>query len=372
MIIQVSAFYPKSHIAFTIDGLEQVNSPITQRCRPYLQLVLDGNSGTDVPVVHYGDKDTISSYVSTHTLASGNKACFEEAGSDVQKQCFCHGNALHLIQDTFSHNGITASYIKSQLGSNYLGHMTVERSFENKHMAWLTLKNDYAITSGQLTYFDTRYLDSLFITDSAGLKQQSQYLTMLNRMSGIDMTNDAKVVRSGYQGEGFYNTIYKDKLSLPWWVYGISVGLALLGLFFIVFMFLFGKNNWKWIVICEGLIFLGAGILIFVSFYTGTTWKVTTFLIETPASFGYLAVSQADMEDYANRAQLATNEYLKTGVLSVEDATGLSYTDSLGNSIVGELSQAEGPFKIFTYFIFLPAYLFFNGWLILKSVRRKR
>ena len=66
-IPNISAPFTKDHLAFTIDGFEEISSPITEQCRPYLDIVLDGNTGNDVPVLHYGDSK-VTSYIFTHII----------------------------------------------------------------------------------------------------------------------------------------------------------------------------------------------------------------------------------------------------------------------------------------------------------------
>lgn len=416
----VSAFFPKSHIAFVIDGFQQVDSPITQMCRPYLNLVIDGNSGSDTGVIHYSDGEAIGSYIFTHTKG-GYEKCLAEAGDNVQKKCICIGQATHIVQDPGGHleGGIVEIGLKQFFGSNYFGHMTLERNFENKEIAYLTSIGDYAIVSGQLEYYDSMYLDSFFKMDSSGQLVPSEYMKLMSTVAGVDITGDAMAVRSGYQQSGFYNTVYKDKQSIvPFWAKGISLGVALLGLSMCLILIFLGKGKWKWLsLFFWALVFL-FGLLLSSSVFLNLPpiWKLTTLVIEIPpmikgwevlavsllicipiflwgnkkyrwifmglflalgifgfflfGSGGYLSVSDQSVISHYKATQEATNEFLRTGVLNVLDASGLSYTDQNGNYVVGALTNAEKGFKYIWYSI-IPLIFFILFWMFWKAVRKK-
>lgn len=371
-IIPSQAFFVKSHIAWTVDGFQTISSPITEKCRPYLNIVLDGDTGTDVGVLHYGETESaLSSYIALHTKGAGYQNCLAEASTDIGKQCMCVGEALHIVQDSFSHlqGGVTEKYLKKFLGTNYFGHMTVERNFENKHMDLLTKRGDYSATSGQLEYYNGIVLNSLF-PEFGG---DEKYLQLLKDMSGISLENDARIFRSGYLGEGFYNSIYKDKVSLPYWTYLISIGAILLGFGLGILILFIGSSGWKYLTAINWLIIGIIGAIILFSFVTGTTWRLTTFVIEVPPMFGYLKVSDTDVAHYDDIIQQATNQYLSEGVLNIDDATGLTYTDSkTGELIQGALTKAETPFKVIWFVIILPLYLALNIFLLVKTFKRKR
>lgn len=366
-----SAFFVESHTKWTLQGFGEVNSPITQKCEPYIDLVLDGDTSSDMGVLHYGSNNLITSYIYPHTKG-GHLSCLREAGADIEKQCFCYGNALHVIQDSYSHNenGIVTKTLKKYLGTNYFGHMSVERDFENKHME--LIQKDDAVLYSKITSYNGRLLNSLF----PELGGDNKFLLLANQVAGIDMTTDAKIFRSGYIGEGFYSTVYKDKVNLPYWAISIPIILIALSLVVIFILLRFGTTGWRWMTSFIWLLIMIVGIVIIVSFYTGTTWKLTTFVIEIPPMFGYLSVSQQDIITYDNAIQQATNKFLETGELTIQDASGLSYTDaSTGQKTVGELTKAERGSK----YIVLPLMLIVIGgfmvFLFLKSfgyLQRKR
>jgi len=365
LISNVQAFYVRDHLGFIIDNWDNVNGVVTNECRDRLAIVLDGESFADAGVIYYGssDKKLLGTYIATHTRA-GYVSCLEEAGQDLDKKCFCYGIGLHSV-DAISHNegGLTAKYLRNFFGSNYLGHMIVERSMENKNQIQREKNNDYAITSGKLDYYNGIFLNSLF-TETGG---SNKYLEMSQSISGIDMTNTAKIFRSAYIGEGFYNSVYKNKLSLPLWAYGISIGMILIGLIFLILTLVYGKTGWKWVNALFYLIIMIIGIIIIFSFITGTTWKILTFVTEVPASIGYLQVSDSDVVYYNNLGNEYTAQFLKDGILRIDDWSGLSYRDINGIWVDGSLTNAEKPFKYLTYFVLIPGFLFLTFWLMLKS-----
>lgn len=349
-ISQTSAFFYKSHEYFPLKAFSEVDSPMTNLCRPYLKAFVDGDLSADVPVLHYFD-NKVQSYIGTHSSGAGLTACLNEADTD-EERCFCYGMGMHWIaHDRFSHTnyngipGLVPKYLGKYFGLNFIGHMTIERSFENQHIDYLQSINDPIVTSGELDYYDSTALDSLF-SEFGG---NDNLLKILSDQAGIDMTNDARIFRSGYHGEGFYNTVYKDKAGLPWWFWSICVILIILGILLIFMALKFGKNRWKWLILIEGIILLGLGLIILFSIFTGTTWKVTTIFIEIPPKFGYLKVSHADIIYYNDLAVQASVDYLKTGLAPLDDASGLSYVDRTGVSHKGDLITAQQGALYFVY-----------------------
>lgn len=367
----VSASYPKSHIGHVLNAFETINSPIVQKCTPYLNILLDGDDGTDVGVLHYGSSDNklLGSYIYPHTR-EGFNTCLREAGADVESYCFCIGNGLHLVEDAFSHlkDGYTQKCISKYLGSNYFSHMSCEQNFEDKLIQFWADEERTIITNGQLEYYDSKYLDSLF-TETGG---NSKFLKLMNSIASVDVTNDAKVVRTGYQGEGFYNTIYKDKLSLPYWAWGVAIGLIIVGLSMIIVMFVFGSGKWKWLQILQWSLIMILGIIIIYSFFTGTTWKLTNYIVEVPTYVGLYSINDNDVKYYDTQIQLAVNKFLTDGNLPVDDATGLSYYDRSGVYHKGALTQSELGFKILWYVFVIPIFFIFNLWGLYKALSKKK
>lgn len=357
--LTVSAHFTKSHEIWVIKGFEQLSSgDAAYICKDKLAIVLDGNTGADVPVLHYFDEG-VAAYISTHTTGSGYKACLDAAGSDIDKRCMCVGIGTHITQDAHSHtdettiDGLVPAHLKKFFGINFLGHMVIERNFENKHLK--LLENDPIITSGKLELYDSKVLDSFF-PDVGG---DYKYFNLFSDMSGIDIRNDAVLFRGGYQGKGFYDTVYKkEKAKLPFWMQAIAYGMAIAGLIFSVIFIFFARSKWLWRIIgsLQWIIILVVGVLLIVSFYQGTTWKITTTFIEIPAKLGYLAVSNDVVVQQNEVVQRATNEFLRSGVINprFQDATGLSYVDSLGNQKRGAITESEGGAKI-VYQLVLPA-----------------
>lgn len=365
------AFFTKSHLFWSSKGFYEVDSSITQLCRPYLNIVLDGNTATDVPVLHYWDNE-VTSYISTHTRGSGYDACMREAGTDVEMQCFCVGMGLHIVQDSFAHNpdGLVPTYLSKNFASNFFGHMVIEKSFENKHLEHVS--KEIQVTDGSLDYYNSIVLNSLF-EETGG---SGKYFELIKQMSNLDIKADAQIFRSGYLGEGFYNTVYKDKLDFmritPTWFVAVIVSTIIFG-FGLAFIFLkFGKTKWKWGLALEWGIFGIIGIVIISSVFMGTTWKITTKVIEIPPSLGLMKVSDSSLESYDKAVQDATNLFLKTGQIPYDDVSGLTYYDKEGKLVKGALAESEKPFK----FLLLPTIIILIGllnlWLIKKTFRRKK
>jgi hypothetical protein len=367
----VSASYPQSHIGHALIGFEQVNSPIVQKCQPYLAITLDGDNGADVGVLHYGSSDNklLGSYIYPHTR-EGFNTCLREAGADPESYCHCIGQGLHIVEDSFSHNlgGYTQKCISKYLGSNYFSHMSCEQDFQTKLVELWTTEQKSIILNGQLSYYDSKYLDTLF-TETGG---NSKFLKLMNSVAGVDITNDAKVIRNGYQGQGFYNTVYKDKLNLPWWAWGVAIGLIIVGLGMMITMFIFANGKWKWVQIIEWGIIMLIGIIIAYSFFTGTTWKITSFIVEVPTKFGLYTTNMNDVQYYDNQIQTAVNKFLTDGVLPVDDATGLSYYDRTGAFHKGALTQSETGFKWLWYGLIMPLFLFINIYGLYKALKRRK
>jgi len=118
-------------------------------------------------------------------------------------------------------------------------------------------------------------------------------------------------------------------------------------------------------------LFIGlvGGIIVF-SFYTGTTWKLTTFVIEVPSKFGYLSVSDSDISYYDKVVQEATNKFLETGNLQTDDNSGLSYYDRSGVFHQGALTNAEKTSVRFILPAFILAFSILNFFLIKRAYRK--
>jgi len=360
----IDAYFFKDHIYWTLDGFKTTNSPITQRCRPYMEQVIGGVTASDVPIIHYFD-EKVTSYIFTHQR-NAYLTCELESSGDEELFCFCIGMALHQVQDHFSHDvgGLVAKYLKKYGASNLFGHMVVERNYENKHGK--SLINDPLIS--QVNFYNSIVLDLLF-EETGG---DPKYLEMLNEVSGIDMTQDARVIRSGYQGEGFYNTVYKDKVKLPFWAWALGGLLILFGLGATFGIIWFGKTNWKWIAIIFWVIIFAIGVIILYSLFTGTTWKITTFIIEQPPKIGYLNVADKDIVYYDTIVKQESNNFLETGILTFDDASGLPYVDRFGNKIKGSLKQSESTFRYIVLPTIVTILVLINAYFLYKTKFRFR
>lgn len=376
-----TAFFTLDHEYWTLNGFKQVDSQITAMCRDRLEQVIDGNAGNDVPVLHYFDEKFMS-YISTHTKGSGYEACLREAGDDIELRCMCIGVGLHIVQDTFAHTqiGLVPKYLKKYAASNLVGHMTVEHDFEKKHIQYLTEINDPIVVSGQLDYYDKRILCSFFepsdiCPDAPG---DPKYYQLLNEMSGIDVRNDLNIFQSGYLGNGFYNTVYNEKLRLPFWFWGLSIGLVIVGLGLAAYVGITAKNNWRWVLVAQFiLLFALPGALILGAFYTNSTWKIVEGAMDTYLATGMLRVSDTDVQDYNRNVQEATNYFLGSGKLVYEDASGLSYCPigqtlpngqcKPGMKVQGALYSAEKAFMFGLFPALVLVLLLLNAYLFTKA-----
>lgn len=369
LVSPVFSLFTKTHNYYILKGFEEVDSPITRMCADKINLVTDGQTAADIGVIHYFDRDKdFFSYIFTHSRNFYTR-CIQEAGSDQELQCWCIGAGLHQIMDDKSHNedGLVTKYLKSEFASNLLGHMTVENDFELKILKLHS--NENIISSGKLDTLNQQTLYSMF-PDKGG---NDKYFQLMQTVSNIDFRFDGLTFRKGYLDEGFsfYNNIYKDKVSLPWWFNSIFLGAFIIGVAISFVAFFKGKTKWKYIVLAEGLliILIGGGLL--YSAYT-TPWKITTALIEIPASLGYLSVSNEDVVVYDRLIQTATNSFLTDGILKIDDVSGRTYYDRNGEKVIGALNEAEKPFK----YILLPIIIIFmvilNFIIFRKSFRTRR
>jgi len=364
----VSAEFTTSHIYDTLSAWDQVDSVITQKCAPYLDVVLDGQTADDIPVLHYFD-EKVMSYISTHTRGSGYEACLEEAGSDVELQCHCLGRGIHIVQDSFFHtkDGVVPKYLSKYASTNLIGHMTVERNFETKLIQKLKDTSDHLYTSGKLDYYNSIVCNSFLVQEGGDAK----YIELMNTASGIDMRNDINIFCNGYKGTGFYDTVYNQKLVLPFWFWAVSIGLTMLGAALVLLSLMFGKTNWKWLLILEGIILLAIGLTILIAFFTNNTWSVVQYAVEIPAKFGILSVSDKDVTDYTAKAIDATKAFLQNGVLKYDDSSGLTYVDKQGNVVLGALGQSETT-GIWALRLFIAVFILLNVWLVYKAFRRSK
>ncbi len=355
-----SAFFAKSHEYWTIKGFEEINSPITQLCSGDIDLVAAGNFQTDASVLHYFD-DKFMSYISTHTRGSGYQACLQQAGTDPELRCYCYGVGLHNVQDHFAHTevGVVPKYLNKYFSSNLVGHMVIEKSFEEKHMDFVS--TDSVVTSGDLDYYDSIICDNLFVETGGDYK----YINLLNDMSGIDMSNDVNIFCNGYQGKGFFDTVYNEKLKLPWWFWGLSIGLILVGLAVAILFIIYGRTMWKYSLVFMYLMIALVGVLILVSFFTNNTWQWIDYTI----SLVPITVTDGDISYYDNVVQQATNQFLSTGKLVYDDNSGRSYVDRNGMDVVGALGEAEKSFQFIILPILIGLFVALNAFLVYKTFR---
>lgn len=362
----VSAFFTKSHEYWILKALQdEPDSAVAKLCGEHPEWLIDGNTAADVFVLHYTDKDKVQSYVFTHQLNSFNE-CLRKAGSDVEQKCKCYGRGSHIVQDHLAHgyDGLVPKYISRYLSSNLIGHMRIEDSYELKHMK---------LISSEPIYNDLQFYDSIVLNSIIG---DERSITLLSEGSGLsysEVERDINIFAVGYKGEGFYNTVYKDKVQIPGEAMFVIIGIiayGLIGILLVLFLPI-KKTNWKFLIIFLQIIIVFVGILLAVSLYTGDTWQwVRVALKVVPIN-----VDDSDIKTYNDLALANTKQYFRTGEILVEDASGLSYRDSQGNWIEGPLSQAEVPFKIFLivgiipFMVLLYTFLFYKTFVTKKNPR---
>ena len=364
----VSAYYPSSHRYWDLKSLSEVSSPITKLCtedNDFTNLVVDGESAADATVIHYYDNEFLS-YVATHTRGIGFTECLAQAGTDPELLCICYGIGLHNVQDHFAHtdDGLVPTYLKSNLAPNLLGHMAIENSYDTKHIPYLDGQGDVIVTSGTLAFYDTIYLDSFF--PEFGGKEK--YVRLLNTVTGIDTRNDLNIVSNGYKGVGFFDTVYNQKLKLPWWGRWSAIGAMVIG-FGLSLVFIFtGRTAWKWLLIIPWVTLGILGLLILISFQANTTWQWLNAGLGATSAVGLLEVSDADIIIYNDRVLEASKRFLETGVLPFDDNSGLTYIDRDGIQRTGALIEAERTgFRNIMLPILAAVFALLNGFLIFKT-----
>lgn len=360
--MDASAFFTQSHLKWNQKAFSTVSQGIAQECAGRLQIIDDGNTAADIGVLHYHDTTkVVTSYISFHTRGT-YVSCLQIAGSDPDLKCFCYGIGTHIIEDRYSHldDGLTVQYLKTYFANNFLGHMIIEKSFENGHMALIQQQNPQLYN--QIKASNSHVLDSLF-NETGG---SSKYLGLMQELSGVDMSNDAKIFRSGYKGDGFYNTVYKDKLNLPWWSWGIGAILTFLGLTLGFFVMLSGRTRWKFLVMLQWFLIGAIGIFLLFTIFTGKTWQITEFFLQVPPTVGYLHVSDSDVLSYDQKAQQTVDSFFATKELNIDDASGLTYVDREGNQHIGALSEASKVSNLVLYSL-IPLFFLLEVWITSKA-----
>jgi hypothetical protein len=370
-VIPTDAYFTKSHEYWVLKAIEdEPDSMVAKLCGDRPEFLTSGNTINDVPVLHYNDRDQVKSYIFLHQRQSYIK-CLNEAGTDVNKKCLCYGG--HNIGDGLAHldDGIVVKYLKKYLGSNLLYHAAIESDYEKKHMKYLEKKGDSLITSGKLEFYDDRVLD-VFFEETGG---NSEYLEIYSRLSGLsfdEFKRDAQIFRSGYQGEGFYSTIYDEKITLPSIFYIFAIGLMVLGLGSIIIILVLGikfpTTKWKYLFILLSLIVLFIGSMLLISLITGNTWD----WIRLSLTLVPIKISDADVALYDDLNLKDHKEFFRTGVMPDDDVSGLSFYDSEGRFHEGALSNAEKPFNYLMIFVIAPLVLLFYTFLLYKIFKVKK
>lgn len=369
----VSAFFTKQgHSHPILQALdEDPDSAVAKLCGEHPEWLIDGNFVNDAFVLHYTDRDKVQSYIFTHQLNSYYE-CLREAGSDTEQKCKCYGRGSHIVQDRYAHtdDGLVPKYISKYFSTNLIGHMAVENSMEVKSES---IRGGDSISS-RLDYYDKVIGDSI-MTDPHSIQQLSD----TTGLSYEEVERDIITIATGYRGEGFYNTVYKDKVGLnklPGWFWVIITMLVGIGvlitILFVLVLPAFGvqMTYWRFVIIGLYLIVTFIGVLMIASLYTGDTWQWVRLSLNAYP----IVVSDSDVNYYNDMALKATKDFFRnpeTSIYLVDDASGLSYRDSSGVWKEGALSKAEGPSKIFFIVTILPFLVILHIFLLYKTFSRK-
>lgn len=341
-----SAFFTREHLYWTAKGFEEVNSPITQFCKGKLDIILDGNTMADVPVLHYYDEEW-KSYLSTHTKGIGYTECLQEAGTDPDLICLCYGVALHNIQDHYSHTegGLTPKYLTSSFTPNFAGHMVIEQNYEDNFIKLKTEEEDPMISSNQLELYAQTILNSFLSSD---IEQSSKYIKLANQVTGLQLESDIVVFSQGFKGEGFYDTVYGEEVTLPknyfYIAYALLIGGFGLALLLLVLAIKYGRWTYGLLLIIPFLILGILGSIVLISYSQESVWKVVVGGLRVPTTLGLLTVTDEDVNYYDDIIQRQTKLFYETGELPFEDNTGFDYKDSSGRQIKGALMKAQTGF----------------------------
>ena len=355
---QGSSFFTKSHSYWILKALnDEPDSMVAKLCSSNPEWLIDSNTAADSTILHYLDSEKIQSYKFMHQRNSYLK-CQDEAGSDVEKRCKCFGMGSHPVQDNPAHNanGLVPKYITRYLSSNLIGHMRIEDSYDIKHMK--LVKNDNVVTSGDLDFYDSKVLDSI-LDDPETIQLYSD----LSGLSFEEFERDLNVFAAGYRGDGFYSTVYKGNVQLPAIFWIISIGLLLVGLVSSLVVIFIPGSRWKFMLILVLLLIAFVGIMLIVSLFTGDTWSWVRLTLKVIP----IEVTQSDVIKYNNLVLEDTKEFFRTGVMLVDDASGLDHIDRNGNAVKGALNQAETPFYFFLFFGIIPFFILLMTFLLYKT-----
>lgn len=380
----VSADFTRPHTYWVLYALENANSPAADLCRERVDKVIDGNVAADIPVLHYYDEQYLS-YIVTHTRGGGFQACLDYAGTDPDLKCFCMGLGTHIVEDVYSHGGYnvagehiighTEAALKKYAAPNLYGHMSAEKDFENKLFKIIEEREGKEMLD-KLEHYAGQNKDSTlcnnFFEQSGGSRK---YFDLFYQYTNVDIVNDANIFCNGYKNTGFYDTVYQNKATLPFWFKALGWSFIIFTLPCLFLLLWLGRKSWHKYVLATILIgLLGFGVLFVYVFNTNQTWKVTNVIIEIPTWFGYLSISESDVLEYDRLIKQSTVDFINsvdlTRDLPIDDASGLTYNDRFGKLRVGTLTKAESNFK-YIGFTLLGLFALFVAFLVYESLIKK-
>jgi len=380
--ISVNAQFTPEHEFETIYSCQNGHGAIVdQCCGTNMQLLIDGDAGADIFVVHYVDPNTVGSYIATHTR--GNYLnCLQWAGTDKDLQCYCYGMGLHQSQDILFHtnfngtNGLVPTYLQRTFSSNLGGHMAIENDFDIKFQDYY--KSDPILSSGQLKIADNGLFTKTMLlnVNCNTLTGTNKFLELSVKISGLTLSQvrqDACTFSVGYKGNGFKDTAYgNNKLNLPtsWWL--VAVVLVIIGLFGIFAVYfiprLLNKQpNW-WIIfyyILFGFLTILA-ILLLLSMIFNFSW----LLVRTAVSFLPISVSQNDIIKYTAMEKTYSVNFIQSANIVNDQNSGLAYYDRNNQLVNGALAQGEWTFLFLALPFYAFSFLYLIIWILFKAFRK--
>lgn len=366
LIPSTLAWMPENHAYYTISQFREVSSPITRLCEGREAQIMFGNSGADVPVIHYLENN-LEGYKGTHSRGIYTK-CLELAGSDTDLKCVCYGIGLHLIQDKTSHYEFVPTYIKKYFGSNVLIHPIVEINAREQTMNRLESNPNPDLSVTEIRDI-AKYALNLFYEDE-------KYYRIFEQSTGLDMRTDFAMVDSALKGEKWADEVYGKQVNLPNFYWFVSIGIALAGIIWLVLTFVLARNKLAILSYILGGMIFAFGLLLVISLSTGQSWIWYSTIAKVPANI----MNIEDTIIYDNKVIENTRKFFETEQLLVDgelvvDASGLDHLDENGNWVKGTLPQAESRFKFFVYplalitLIILVVLLF---WKMSKKPKKRR
>jgi hypothetical protein len=188
------AWGPNTHMYWTLRSLDEAgDTPITRVIHENIDAFYCGLMAPDVSVIYY--YSSFESYKSTHSWSFLNELS-KLAKTDAER-AFVHGVAVHMVQDSISHNYYIPRKIQGSHVMNDLIHPLVEGLVETQYLTPETMGS------------------MMFIED---------YIGLVNEATGRQWNAEARLLKMAIAGGSFYRSSY----SVPEgdWLWRLYNGLA--------------------------------------------------------------------------------------------------------------------------------------------------